>query len=59
MQTGIDAGTAPESYLATTAMVMGLGSLIGAIVLLFLKLGTARPSDAPVTEGKGIDPSLA
>jgi MFS family permease len=55
MQSGIDVGQAPTEYLATTAMVMGLGSLIGAIALVFLKVGsTDKPSDAPVTDAKGM-----
>jgi len=37
------------STLATVGFVMGIGSLIGAFALIFLKLGTGRPSDAPVT----------
>jgi len=59
MQSGIDAGTAPATYLASTAMIMGLGSLIGAIVLVFLKLGTDKPSDAQVTDAKGMKTSMA
>ncbi len=59
MQSGINAGTTPADYLATTAMVMGLGSLIGAIVLLFLRLNTDKPADAPVTDAKGMKTSMA
>ncbi|HTQ98619.1 MAG TPA: MFS transporter [Candidatus Acidoferrum sp.] len=44
------------STLGTVALVMGLGSLLGAIVLLFLKLGTDKPATA--TEGK-LSTSLA
>ncbi|HEY0962017.1 MAG TPA: MFS transporter [Pseudomonadales bacterium] len=59
MQSGINAGEAPADYLASTAMVMGLGSLIGAIVLVFLKLGTDKPSDSPVTEATGAKAATA
>ncbi|MGV3590176.1 MAG: MFS transporter [Gammaproteobacteria bacterium] len=59
MQSGINAGEAPADYLATTAMVMGLGSLIGAIILVFLKLGTDKPSDAPVADAKGVKAATA
>lgn len=59
MQSGINAGEAPAEYLATTAMVMGLGSLVGAIVLVFLKLGTDKPSDAPVADAQGAKAATA
>ena len=59
MQSGINAGTAPATYLASTAMIMGLGSLIGAIVLVFLKLGTDKPSDAQVADAKSMKTSMA
>ena len=47
--------------LGQVGMAMGVFSLLGAIVLIFLKVGTDKPSDAPVTEGKaaGMKPSLA
>ncbi|MEY4642695.1 MAG: hypothetical protein RLZZ227_2689 [Pseudomonadota bacterium] len=59
MQSGINAGTDPATYLASTAMVMGLGSLIGAIVLCFLKFGNDLHSEAPVTDIKGMKTSIA
>jgi benzoate transport len=39
--------------LANVGMVMAIGSLLAAGVLLFLKLDTDRPSDAPVTDAQG------
>lgn len=50
-----------EFSLAEVGMTMGLFSMCGAIVLLFLNVGTDKPSDAPVTETKtaSIKPSLA
>jgi len=59
LQSGNDAGTAPATYLASTAMIMSLGSLIGAIVLVFLKLGTDKPSDAQAIDAKGMKTSMA
>ena len=59
MQSGIDAGTPSASYLASTALVMGMGSLIGAIVLVFLKFGNDKHSEAPVTDAKGMKSSMA
>lgn len=49
------------STLAQVGMVMGIGSLLAAIVLLFLKLGIDKPSDAAVTTASpaGAKPSLA
>jgi hypothetical protein len=35
-------------------MIMSLGSLIGAIVLMFLKLGTDKPANAQVTNATGM-----
>lgn len=52
LQRGQDAGTDLGVLLANVGMVMGVGSLLGAIVLIFLKVGTDKPSDAPVTEAK-------
>ncbi|MES2604837.1 MAG: MFS transporter [Pseudomonadota bacterium] len=52
LQRGQDAGTDLGVLLADVGMVMGIGSLLGAIVLIFLKVGTDKPSDAPVTEAK-------
>lgn len=54
LQTGVS--------LPTIGLVMGAGSLLAAGVLMFLKLGTDKPSDAPVTQGqnvKGMEASLA
>lgn len=59
MQAGIDAGTPSATYLASTALVMGMGSLIGAIVLLFLKFGNDRHSENPVADAKGMKASAA
>ncbi len=59
MQSGINVGQAPAEYLATAATVMALGSLVGAIVLFFLKVGTDKPSDAPVTDAKGMKSATA
>ncbi len=42
-----------EFTLAQVGMTMGIFSLLGAIVLCFLKVGTDKPSDAPVTEARG------
>src|SRR5436190_2380 len=44
--------------LPIVAMVMGAGSLLGAIALIFIKLGTSRPA---MTSDKkpGLDPSMA
>lgn len=39
--------------LENVGMIMSIGSLLAAGVLVFLKLGTNKPSDAPVTDGKG------
>jgi benzoate transport len=49
LQQGQDAGTATADILAHVGMVMGIGSLLGAIVLIFLKLGTDKLASAPVT----------
>jgi MFS family permease len=59
MQNGINAGVEPASYLASTAMIMGLGSLIGAIVLCFLKFGNDRHSEAPVGDANSLKTSMA
>jgi MFS family permease len=40
------------SSLPQVGMVMGFFSVLGAVALMFLKLGTNKPSDAPVTEAK-------
>ncbi|MFZ9585538.1 MAG: MFS transporter [Pseudohongiellaceae bacterium] len=40
------------STLPQVALVMGCGSVLGAIALVFLKLGTDKPSDAPVTSAE-------
>jgi benzoate transport len=48
--------------LANVGLIMAIGSLLSAGVLFFLKIGTDKPSDAPVTEAKaapGMKPSLA
>lgn len=50
LQRGQDAGTDLGVLLANVAMVMGAGSLLGAIVLIFLKVGTDKPAPAAVTE---------
>ena len=42
--------------LPTVGFVMGLGSLFAAIVLIFLKIGKGRPSEAEVGHGVGQDP---
>ena len=55
LQRGQDAGTALADILAQVGLVMGLGSLCAAVVLIFLKLGTDKPSDAAVTDAKGAD----
>lgn len=47
------------SSLAQVGMIMGVFSVLGAVALLFLKLGTDKPSDAPVTDAKSMKPSLA
>ncbi len=43
------------SSLAQVGMVMGIFSVLGAVALMFLKLGTDKPSDAPVTDAKAAD----
>lgn len=50
LQGGIDAGTDLATVLARVGFVMGIGSALAAVVLLFLKLGTDKPSDAAVTD---------
>ncbi len=48
--------------LGTVALVMGIGSLLAAITLVFLKLGTNKPADGTVTDGKAagkLDISMA
>jgi MFS family permease len=39
--------------LSNVGLIMGIGSLLAAGVLFFLKLGTDKPSDAPVTDAQG------
>jgi benzoate transport len=54
----LEAGTS----LANVGMIMAIGSLLSAGVLFFLKIGTDKPSDAPVTSGqatKGMEASMA
>jgi benzoate transport len=46
----LEAGTT----LANVGMIMGIGSLLAAGVLCFLKVGTDKPSDAPVTKGESV-----
>jgi len=43
------------SSLAQVGMIMGIFSVLGAVALMFLKLGTDKPSDAPVTDAKAAD----
>jgi benzoate transport len=43
------------SSLAQVGMIMGIFSVLGAVALMFLKLGTDKPADAPVTDAKGAD----
>jgi MFS family permease len=48
--------------LANVGMIMAIGSLLSAVVLMFLKLNTDKPSDAPVTDAKKagvMNPSIA
>jgi benzoate transport len=52
LQGGQDSGTPLADILAQVGLVMGLGSLCAAIVLVFLKINTNKPSDVPVTEAK-------
>jgi MFS family permease len=52
LQKGQDAAEPLADILANVGMIMGVGSLVGAGVLLFLKLNTDKPSDAPVTDAK-------
>lgn len=54
----LQAGTSLENV----GMIMSIGSLLAAGVLVFLKLGTDKPSDAPVTDAKaapGMKSSMA
>lgn len=37
--------------LGTVGLTMGIGSLLGAITLIFLKLGTNKPANAAATDG--------
>jgi len=43
------------SSLAQVGMVMGIFSVLGAVAQMYLKLGTDKPSDAPVTDAKAAD----
>jgi len=54
LQNGLDAGTMMSDILAHVGLVRGIGSLLGAAVLLFLRLGTDKPSDAAVTDAKAV-----
>jgi hypothetical protein len=40
-------------------MVMAMGSLIGAVVLIFLKFGNDRHSENPVADAQGMKASAA
>ena len=46
------------SALPVVAMVMGAGSLLGAVALMFIKLGSSRPEQAKDKKA-GLDPSMA
>jgi benzoate transport len=52
LQGGQDNGDLLADTLASVGMIMGLGSMLAAIVLLFLKLNTDKPLDVPATESK-------
>ncbi len=52
-----------DKGLPTVALVMGSGSLLAAIALVFLKMNTDRPSEATVSktqpQAEGMEPSAA
>lgn len=63
LQSGQDQGVELASNLASVGLVMGVGSILSAIVLLFIKLKSDdKPSDSPVTSSEqeaGLKPTLA
>jgi benzoate transport len=64
LQNGQDAGDALPDILSYVGLMMGIGSILSAIVLIFVKIGTDKPSDAPVTKGASakdadMDPAMA
>jgi hypothetical protein len=46
------------STLPMVGMIMGAGSLLGALALIFIKLGTSRPERAK-DKKPGLDTSMA
>lgn len=61
LQSGQDAGAVLADTLAHVGLIMGLGSLVAAVALVFLKLGNGKAADAPVTGSaeKGAQASVA
>jgi hypothetical protein len=51
------------STLPTVGLIMGSGSMIAAILLIFLKMNTDKPAEASNVEAKekdeGMEPSMA